>query len=60
MDIFVQRPRISVLEARKLLGSKYNHLSDDQVKDIVLTLTLLARNNLEITGSKNSLGNVRI
>lgn len=56
LDIFTPKPRISVLEARKLLGSKFKHLSDNQVIELVLTLTLIARKNLEVLGSKNTHG----
>jgi len=54
------KPRLTVLEARKLLGSKYKHMSDNQVEDLIATLTLLARNNLEYLGSNNSHGGDKI
>ena len=41
-------PKITVIEAKKLLGRKYAHLNDDQVQDIVNTLTLIARKSLSI------------
>lgn len=51
MDYSTVRPRLSVGEARKLLGSKYRHLNDNQVQDLVMILTLVARNNLKTKGS---------
>lgn len=50
------RPRITVPEARKLLGSRYKHMTDNQVLDLIVMLTMLARNNLEYLGSNKSLG----
>jgi len=41
-------PKMTVSEARKLLGRKYSHLSDDQVQDLVNCLTLFARKSLNI------------
>ena len=41
-------PRMSVVEARKLLGRKYSHLSDNQVQVIINTLTLIARESLKL------------
>lgn len=43
---------IGVKEARKLLGRKYGHLNDDQIGEIILVLTLIARDYLENLGSK--------
>lgn len=56
LGVFTQRPRITVPEARKLLGSKHIHLNDDQVQDLIATLTLIARNNLKYLGSNNVQG----
>jgi hypothetical protein len=39
-------PLTTVLEARRLLGRKYEHLTDTQVQDILVALTLLARNSI--------------
>lgn len=44
MDDFLESPTVTITEARKYLGSKYSHLSDNQVQDIIIHLTLLARN----------------
>lgn len=41
-------PKTTIVEARKLLGRKYSHLTDTQVQEIVVTLTLLARNTLKL------------
>lgn len=41
-------PKTTILEARKLLGRKYDNLTDDQVQDIIVTLTLLARKSLNL------------
>lgn len=43
---------ISVLEARKLLGKDAKNLNDDQVIEIISTLTLMARKYLQDAGSK--------
>lgn len=53
-------PKTTVGEARKLLGRKYSHLSDDQITEMILTLTLMARSHIENTGSNNQLGHVRL
>ena len=34
---------ISVDEARKLLGKKYDHMTDEQIEDIILHLDEIAR-----------------
>ena len=41
-------PKMTVTEARKLLGRKYSHLDDDQVQNIINTLTLMARKSLNL------------
>lgn len=41
-------PKTTIVEARKLLGRKYSHLTDDQVQEIIVTLTMLARKSLNI------------
>jgi len=51
------KPRITIPEARKLLGSKFRHLDDDQVQEIIIALTLLARSNLQYISSNNTHGN---
>ncbi len=56
LGISTARPRITVPDARRLLGSEYRQLSDDQVQDIIVTLTLLAKKNLQYVGSKNTYG----
>lgn len=45
-------PTVSISRARRLLGSKYSHLNDDQVREIVTALHLLAREALGYNGSK--------
>ena len=40
-------PLTTVLEARKLLGRKYEHLTDTQVQEILVALTLLARDSID-------------
>ena len=47
---------ISVKEARKLLGTKANNLSDDQVREIIDSLSLIARKVLIQNSSKNREG----
>jgi hypothetical protein len=43
---------ISVKEARKILGKEAKDLNDTQIRDIIITLSLIAREYLKITGSK--------
>lgn len=50
------RSIISVKEARKLMGRDSQSLTDDQIIEIVDTLTDIARQFLQNTGSKNELG----
>lgn len=45
---------VSVPKARRILGSLTQDLSDDQVKDLVHSLHLLAREQLCYNGSKIS------
>ncbi|MDQ5913930.1 MAG: hypothetical protein QG623_549 [Patescibacteria group bacterium] len=47
-----QKPSTSVVEARKILGRRYNHFSDDQVQEIIISLTHIARKSLACLGSK--------
>lgn len=47
---------ITVKEARKILGAQASTLSDTQVQDIIGTLTLLAKQYIGQTGSKNKQG----
>lgn len=51
------KPTITVLEARKLLGSDSKQLTDTQVQDLIRTLTLIARDSLNINSSKILEGN---
>lgn len=46
-------PLISIKEARKLLGKESEQLEDTQVRDIIITLSLMARQYLNNSGSKN-------
>jgi hypothetical protein len=38
---------ISVKEARKLLGSDFKHLSDQEVENVVLLLSTIARGTVQ-------------
>lgn len=51
-----QYKTITVKEARKLLGKDAEDLSDDQIRDIINTLTLLAREYFHKASSKKALG----
>jgi ribonuclease HIII len=48
---------ITVLEARKLLGSDSKSLTDTQVQEIIRTLSLIARRFLNAESSKITEGN---
>lgn len=39
--------KISISEARKLLGSDANSLTDDQIQEIINALSLIARDSLD-------------
>ena len=43
---------VSVATARRILGSQANGLNDDQVKELVHTMHLLAREQVVYNGSK--------
>ncbi len=43
---------ITIKEARKVLGSEYEGLSDTQIVELINTLALLARKQLMYNGSK--------
>ncbi len=43
---------VSVHKARKILGVLANPMSDDQVKDLIYSLHLLAKEQLVYNGSK--------
>lgn len=43
---------VSTAKARRILGSLANELSDDQIREIIHTLHLLAREQLCYNGSK--------
>ena len=45
---------VSVAEARRIVGASANSLNDDQVREILHTLQLLAREQLLYNGSKVS------
>lgn len=53
-------PQTTIVEARRILGSRYKLMTDDQIKDIVLTLTLIGRKQIQTKGSKKAYGNVNI
>ena len=44
---------VSVQKARRILGTLANPMSDDQVKDLIYSLHLLAKEQLVYNGSKN-------
>ena len=49
MRYFLQEsPKMTISEARKLLGRKYNHMDDTQIQELINTLTLMARKQLKI------------
>ena len=50
------KPLITVGEARKLLGSDCKHMSDDQVQEVIHTLTLIARKYLQKNSSNKVFG----
>lgn len=43
---------ISVKEARKILGKDAIELSDNQVKELIIVLTSMAQDYLQVQGSK--------
>ena len=43
---------VSVQKARRILGTLANPMSDDQVKDLIYSLHLLAKEQLVYNGSK--------
>jgi hypothetical protein len=43
---------VSVAQARRVLGAQANALTDDQVRELLHTLKLLAREQLGYNGSK--------
>jgi hypothetical protein len=45
---------VSISRARRILGQKYAHLSDNQVREIINTLHLLAKEHLGYNGSKKA------
>ena len=44
---------VSLTGAKRILGATAKGLSDDQVGELLITLTLLARQQLVYNGSKN-------
>ncbi|MBI1857169.1 hypothetical protein HYS01_02760 [Candidatus Saccharibacteria bacterium] len=50
------KPSISVKEARKILGKDSVGLSDNQMIEIIDTLTLMAKQYLQRSSSKKELG----
>ena len=56
VEITTYKPLITVKEARKLLGSKFKSLDDNQVQELINNLSLMARKSLKIVGSKNTHG----
>ncbi|MBA3679366.1 hypothetical protein H0W80_04250 [Candidatus Saccharibacteria bacterium] len=47
---------VSITSARKLLGKEALSMSDDQIKDLIFTLTLVAKQYLRYNSSKKALG----
>lgn len=47
LDNLLDKPIISVKEARKLLGSKYEHQSDEQILSIICSMRITAEVLLE-------------
>ena len=45
---------LSISRARRILGRHSTHLSDNQVRDIIYALKLLAREQLGYNGSKKA------
>lgn len=41
------KPIISIKEARKILGKEYEHMSDDQVEQLITGLTFIARETIK-------------
>lgn len=46
------KTQISVAKARRILGSQAKNMTDDQVRELLTVLTLLARENVLYNGSK--------
>ena len=55
--IFSLEELVSISKARRILGTLANDLSDDQVKEILHTLHLLAREQLWYNGSNKEVSN---
>ena len=53
--IFSLDQLVSISKARRILGTLANDLSDDQVKELLHTLHLLAREQLWYNGSKEGM-----
>jgi hypothetical protein len=53
--IFSLDQLVSVSKARRILGTLADNLSDDQVKELLHTLHLLAREQLWYNGSKEEM-----
>lgn len=51
-SVKTELPIISVQKARRVLGAFANYMSDDQVKDLIYSLHLLAKEQLMYNGSK--------
>lgn len=46
------KTQISVAKARRILGAQAKNMTDDQVRELLVVLTLLARENVLYNGSK--------
>lgn len=45
---------LSISKARRILGKRADSLSDDQIRELLTTLHLLARQHLGYNGSKKA------
>jgi hypothetical protein len=50
----IDKASVSIIRARRILGSYYKDFSDNQIIDILTTLKLLAREHLGYNGSKKA------
>jgi hypothetical protein len=44
--------KISIAKARRILGAQAKDMTDDQVRELLVVLTLLAKENVLYNGSK--------
>lgn len=53
-NLFTPKQRITVKEARKLLGKPGRSMTDDQIKEVIEQLTLIAKHSLRYNSSKKA------